>query len=410
MSNQQLIPHLFRTEYSKIVAVLSKRFGFQHIEIAEDIVSDTFLKASETWGLKGIPDNAVGWLYKVAENKTKDYFKRELIFKKKVLPNLSIEEFDKEFSIDLSDSNIKDSQLRMLFTVCTPLVSTDAQITFALRILCGFNIEEIANALLTNKATINKRLLRTRKIFKENNIELLIPIKDELNLRLDNVLLIIYLLFNEGYFSSTSENKVRKELCIEAMRLLYLLLNNKPSNLPHVNALMALFCFHSSRFEARFDEAGKIILYEDQNNNEWDNELINKGEEYLKLSSNGNIISKYHLEALIAFWHTRIEEEEVVKWNHILQLYNRLLQVDYSPIVALNRTYALAKVKGKEEALQEALKIKLNNNYLYYSLLAYCYEGVNKEKEKECLELGLSLAKTDSDKQIFKDKLTKLNV
>jgi RNA polymerase sigma-70 factor (ECF subfamily) len=296
----------------------------------------------------------------------------------------------------------------MLFTVCNPLVSSNAQITFALRVLCGFSIEEIANALLANKVTVNKRLLRTRKVFKENNIQLLIPTEDKLNLRLDNVLLIIYLLFNEGYFSSTSENKIRKDLCIESMRLLYLLLNHLPSNLPHVNALMALFCFHSSRFDARFNEVGKIVLYEDQDKAKWDKELINKGEDFLKISSKGNRISKYHLEALIAFWHTRIGEEETTKWNNILQLYNRLLQIEYSPIVALNRTYALSKVKGKEEAIKEALKIRLKDSYLYYSFLAHCYEDIDNKKQKESLEIALKLAKTNSDKEELKRKLRKL--
>lgn len=407
MSNQQLIPHLFRTEYSKIVAVLSKRFGFEHIEIAEDIVSDTFLKASETWKLKGVPDNAVSWLYKVAENKTKDYFKRESIYKNKVLPNIIIEESSEDFSIDLSESNIKDSQLRMIFTVCDPLVAIDAQITFALRVLCGFSIEEIANALLTNKVTINKRLLRTRKTFKENKIQLTIPNKEKLKVRLDNVLLIIYLLFNEGYYSSSSEKKVRKELCIEAMRLLFLLLNHSPSNLPHANALMALFCFHSSRFEARFNQSGKETLYEDQDQAKWDNELIKKGEDFLNLSSKGNAISKYHLEASIAFWHSRIGAQETEKWKNILQLYNRLLQMEYSPIVALNRTYALSKVMGKEYAVKEALKIELTHNYLYHSLLAYLYEGWDSEKEKLALINAIKLSNNDSEKVVLKARLDK---
>ena len=173
---------------------------------------------------------------------------------------------------------------------------------------------------------------------------------------------------------------------------------------------MALFCFHSSRFEARFNESGKVTLYGDQDQAKWNKELIQKGEGFLKLSSNGSTISKYHLEALIAFWHTRVGEEETEKWNNVLQLYNRLLQIDYSPIIALNRTYALSKVKGKAEAIKEVLKIKLEENHLYYSLLAYFHEGIDRNMQKKYLELALELAKTKLDKQELKEKINNLAV
>lgn len=406
IKDNQLIPNLFRSEYSKIVSVLCKIFGLSNIQIAEDIVSDTFLKATETWGLKGVPDNPTAWLYKVAKNLTKDYFKRKNNYNQKIIPELKHQSNNFEtLEIDLSEHNIEDSQLQMIFAVCHPSISRNSQIAFALRILCGFGIKEIANALLTNKSTINKRLQRAKEHFRKNKIGLHFPINKEFDKRLDNVLSILYLLFNEGYYSSSSEKTIQKELCIEAMRLLYMLLNHKPSSIQKTNALMALFCFQASRFDARVNQNGELILYENQDTKKWNYELIEKGEYYLKQSSIGTELTKYHLEAVIAFWHTRKNSNENEKWDTILQLYNRLIQLEYSPIVALNRTYALSKVQGKEKAITEALKIDLKNNHLYHTLLSELYSGIDKKNQMKHLKKALEFVDTKNDKHIILRKI-----
>lgn len=406
MNQPELIPNLFRSEFSKIVSVLCKTFGIQNIQLAEDIASDTFLVASETWSLKGIPENPKAWLYSVAKNKTRDYFKRNSIYNQKVIPELSRDHNEgSNHEIDLSDENIEDSKLRMLFTICNPILSEQAQISLALRILCGLGIEEIASALLTNKSTINKRLQRAKQAYRENGIQLILPNKGEMTERQTGVLTIIYLLFNEGYYSSTSEKNTKKHLCLEAMSLLLMFI--RTYNSAQANALMALFCFHTSRFEAREDEFGNAILYEDQDTSKWSQELISKGEEYLQKSAVGETISKYHLESTIAFWHTKPENGQH-KWENILQLYNHLLQIEYSPIAALNRTFALSKVKGKKEAIAEALKIDLSKNNLYHALLAELYRGVNPKNEIEHLKMAISLSKTKSEKDLLKQKLAKI--
>jgi RNA polymerase sigma factor (sigma-70 family) len=406
MENTQLIPNLFRSEFSKIVSVLCKTFGIQNIQLAEDITSDTFLTASETWSLKGIPENPKAWLYAVAKNKSRDHFKRNAIYDQKIIPELKQERLDATLEeIDLSQINIEDSQLRMLFTICNPVLSEQAQICLALRILCGLGIDEIASALLTSKSTINKRLVRAKEAYRKQGVELSLPNEKELVDRQINVLTIIYLLFNEGYYSSTAEHNTKKHLCLEAMSLLLLFIRS--NNIPEANALMALFCFHSSRFEAREDEFGNTILYEDQNSDKWSQELISKGEEYLQKSAFGKEITKYHLEATIAFWHTR-PKDNLEKWENILQIYNHLLQLEYSPVTALNRTYALSKVKGKKEAISEALKINLSENHLYHALLAELYHGNNSKKELEHLRVALSLSKTASEKELLKMKINKL--
>ncbi|AKP49779.1 RNA polymerase sigma factor [Cyclobacterium amurskyense] len=408
MQEKELIPHLFKTEYRKIISVLCKLFGIAHIEIAEDIVNDTFLLASETWGLKGIPEEPTAWLYFVAKNKTRDYFKRTKIFNEKISNDLKHNQSTSyELELDLSEENINDSQLQMLFAVCNPINSNELQIALALRILCGFGVEEISNALLCSKDTINKRLYRAKTALRENNIDLSFPSNSSLENRLDNVLSILYLLFNEGYYSSTSSNSLSKDLCLEAMRLLYILTENEKTNVPRANALMALFCFHSSRFDARLDQSGQQVIYKEQDKTKWDAELIQKGETYLRYSAKSEQISKYHLEAGIAFWHSRIKVAEKDKWNNILQFYNRLLLIEYSPITALNRTYALAMAESKVTALKEALKIDLKKNHLYHSLLAELYNGIDPKKQTEHLDLAIKLAKNENDKLFLISKREK---
>jgi RNA polymerase sigma-70 factor (ECF subfamily) len=409
MENKELIPNLFRTEYQKIVSVLCSLFGIHHIEIAEDIVSDTFLAASETWAIKGTPENPTAWLYTVAKNKTKNYLKRNTVFETKIVSEIKYNSplNNPEIDIDLSEQNIADSQLAMIFTVCNPCNSDEAQIALALNLLCGFGISEIADAFLSNKEVIYKRINRAKEKLKEENIKIQNPSSSEIKNRMQTVLKTIYLLYSEGYYS-TSQNTLRKDLCAEAMRLTFLLIQNQNTNLPETNALMALMCFHSSRFEARTSENGEIILYEDQDQSLWNKELTDKGTYFLSQSSTGNKLSKYHLEAGIGYWHT-IKEETAEKWERILELYNNLIILEYSPIVALNRTYALSKVKGKKEAIVEAEKLNLTDNHFYYSLLGNLYADFDKQKALEILSIAFDLAKTVSDKNVIRKNIAHLN-
>ncbi len=409
LNEKELIAQLFKTEYRKIISVLCKLFGILHIEIAEDITNDTFVLASETWGLNGIPENPTAWLYTVAKNKTKDYLKRHKTFSEKIVVDFKLDHNQtEEIEVDLSHKNITDSQLQMIFAICNPIIPAEAQIGLALRILCGFGIDEIAEAFLTNKETINKRLFRAKEKLREENIKIELPTENDLNKRLESVLTTLYLLFNEGYHSSTQNTHLRKELCLEAMRLNYFLIENKTTNLPIVNALMALMCFHSSRFEARTNQIGEPILYDQQDKNLWNEELITKGNFYLIKSAQGNELSKYHLEANIAYWHCS-KIENPYKWNNILQAYNQLLLIEYSPITALNRTYALAQVKGKKASIKEAEKLNLIDNHFYFSLLGYLHTDIDNAKAIFYFEMALLKAKTKNDKSILNKKLSDLN-
>ncbi|WP_343303512.1 DUF6596 domain-containing protein [Chitinophaga niabensis] len=409
MANDELIPHLFRTEYSKITVVLCKLFGFENIEMAEDIASDTFLSASELWGLNGPPENPVAWLYTVAKNKAKNHLKHQAVFQNRVAGHLSRSVEGMELpEIDLSAGNIRDSQLQMIFAICHPAILAEAQIGLALRILCGFGIGEIADAFLTNKETINKRLLRAKDKLRAESIKIEFPGKVEINKRLETVLRTLYLIFNEGYYSASSNMILRKDLCFEAMRLTHLLLENEATNKPAVNALFSLMSFQSSRFEARMDQQGEVILYDDQDAGLWNKEMIEQGEQFLNLASEGDKLSKYHLEAGIAYWHT-IKADTAEKWENILQLYNHLLQLEYSPIAALNRTYALSKANGKAAAITEAKKLNLANLHLYHLLLGELYTGIDNGEAKSYLEQALKLASSTADKKIITQKLEKLS-
>lgn len=407
MQNEELIPHLFRTEYRKIVSVLSKHFGFDQIEIAEDITSDTFLTASESWGQKNIPPNPTAWLYSVAKNKAKNYLQRSSHFESKISKELKRSNNNKENEIDLSPQNINDSQLQMMFAICHPSISTEAQIGLSLRILCGFGIEEIADAFITNRETIKKRLFRAKEKLRKARIKIQLPEKNEINERLTTVLTTIYLLFNEGYYSQSQNKTLRKELCFEAIRLCYMLVENIETNRATVNALLSLMCFQSSRFEARMKNDGEPVLYDEQEASLWDTDLIRKGVYFLNCAASGNTLSKYHIEAGIAYWHTH-KANTKQKWKNILQLYNQLLQIQYSPIAALNRIYALSKANGEQAAITEAEKLKLTDNHFYFVLLGELYKEIDTKKANENFQAALSLAKTDTDKRTILKKTNAL--
>ncbi|MEC5142045.1 DUF6596 domain-containing protein [Chitinophaga sp. 180180018-2] len=392
-----------------MVAVISKLFGLEHIENAEDIVSETFLLASETWGVKGVPANPTAWLYAVAKQKILYLFRRSKIFDRKVKPGLAAMQETQEENEEMifSPENIQDSQLQMLFAVCNPAIASEAQIGLALRILCGFGIDEIAEAFLSNKETINKRLFRAKEKLRTEQVKMEMPSGNEVSKRLDNVLHVIYLLFSEGYYSQTQHKILRHELCEEAMRLGLLLTGSERTNLPKTNALMALMCFHASRFNARQAADDHLVLYEEQDESLWNLALIRQGIYYLQQSAAGEEITSYHLEARIAYWHC-IKHDVPGKWEDILFLYDQLLQINFSPVVALNRIFALYKVKGAAVALTAALEVPMEQNHFYHLLLGELYQSSDKHKAITHLEKAFVLAKTATEKQGIRKKIDQL--
>src|SRR3984957_14269375 len=347
MDQSKLIPQLYRQEFARMVALICNRFGIEQIDAAEDIVSETFLAAAETWGLRGVPDNPGGWPYKVAGNMALNGLKLDRGFRERAQGEwgrgaVSSEEPD----LDTSPSTITDSQLRMMFAVCHPVIPVEAQVSLALRVLCGFTIEEIAQALLTTKANINKRLYRAKEKLRQGGVGLVLPEeggsmnsgrKDGsgagLNERLDAVLLTLYLLFNEGYYSASPDKVLRKELCLEAMRVTYLLSEYRGASgrgvvRGDIYSLLALMCFQASRLDARGDATGGLVLYDQQDSGRWDTELIDRGNSFFIKACDTGLLSRYQLEAAIAWWHTHHRDGKE-KWENILMLYNKLLLLEY---------------------------------------------------------------------------------
>jgi RNA polymerase sigma-70 factor (ECF subfamily) len=331
--------------------------------------------------------------------------KRNQIFTEKIAPQLRNEN-QMSFEVDITEKGIKDSELKMIFAVCHPSLPEEAQIGLALRVLFGLGIDEIASAFLSNKETINKRLHRTKEKLREENIKMEMPDDTDITARLSSVYLTLYLLFNKGYYSSSENNMLNKDICLQALQLAYLLTEYQKTHTPDLNALIALMCFHASRFDARMKDEN-LILLDLQDQSLWNRELINKGEWYLNLSATGEILSKFHLEAAIAYWHTQTDNNSE-KWCQILTYYNLLLQINYSPITAMNRTYALYKNYGAEKAIGEAIKLKLYDNHLYHALLGHLYQEIDNKKAIIHLQKSIEQSKTEKEKRLLQDKIQRI--
>ncbi len=407
LPHQTLLPHLFRQEYAKMTTALCRHFGLKHIEVAEDIAGETFLKASENWAIHGIPENPVAWLYAVAKNKARDYFRRANLFETEIREALTYAETAEAADFDYNDRNIADSQLAMIFAVCNPAYSTESQVCLALQILCGFSVEEIADAFFSKPETIKKRLHRARMKLRNDSFQIRELNDTEIASRSEAVLKTLYLLFNEGYFSKTNDRQIRKDLCAEAVRLTLMLTENTLTNTPQANALLALMCYQSSRLEARVDHEGKVVLFDEQDKTLWDQSLIEKGHYYLVNACTGNEVSGYHFEAGIAYWHTTPADKN--KWQHILQLYNQLILAEYSHVTALNRVFAFARVYGPEEGIREAAKLTLADGSDYHALLGYLYAGVDTSKAITHYRQAIKQSKSEAEKQALTRETERLS-
>ncbi|MCI0716475.1 MAG: sigma-70 family RNA polymerase sigma factor [Chlorobi bacterium] len=413
-SYENLASHLFRNEAGKMVSVLTRIFGLPRIEIAEDIVQDTFLKALDEWGFNNIPQNPQAWLYKVAKNKTIDYLRhwKHVQDYESDISHLLKSEWTLSASVNnmFLDNEIQDSQLRMIFTSCHPLLPQESQIALTLKTLCGFSIKEISRALLTTGANVNKRLFRAKQKLRDEHLKFEIPMGDELAKRLDSVYRVIYLIFNEGYSSTESEKIIRKDLCAEALRLCQLLSEHKIGDNPKTYALFSLMCFHSSRFNARIDDKGYVILLKEQDRKLWNKALIAKGFEYLSKSSYGNELSEYHLEAGIASYHLSAKSLDKTNWNSILKLYEILEKINPSPVTILNKAIVVSQISGPQAALEEVLKIKtLEKYYLYHTTLAELYKDLDQiQKAKTHLEEALKLTNSAAEISLIKKRIEEL--
>lgn len=415
----ETIDHLFRREYGKIVSVLTRIFGTHNLELAEDIVHDTLLKALEQWRYSGMPENPSAWLYKVAKNKAIDVIRREKRRRKfaaDVTPLLQSEYTLVPTIKELfTENHIQDDVLRMMFACCQTDIPSESQVALILKTLCGFSIEEIAKAFLTNPDTINKRLYRARQQFREGEVKFEIPQPHQLKKRLENVLTALYLLFNEGYNSTSNDQLIRKDLVSEASRLCHLLTQNEITDVSNVNALLSLILFHASRLNSRLDDQHNILLLADQDRAQWDRELIDAGIRYFEKSMNDEKYNFYQLQAGIALQHAIAPSFQSTDWRSILGLYNIICRIFPSPVAFLNRAIVMAQIEGPLQGIAEIEilpgKEKLSSYYLLPATLGDLYlKAGNKLKAKKYLGEALLLTHAPAEKKLLLGKLEKCEI
>lgn len=405
----KFVDHLFRTEYGKLIAILTRVFGPEHIQLAEDVVQETLIAAMNHWSTGEVPDNPTGWLVQVAKRKALNELNRHQRQRKWAKDDHLVQSQAEELQNFFLEEEIEDSQLRMIFTCCHPVLSIESQIALTLKTLCGFGVKEVANALLSSVSTINKRLYRAKQKIREADVLFHIPQGEELDERLTTVSLTLYLLFNEGYNSSAEDEVIKKDLCLEAIRLTKLLVDRFQDN-ASLKALLALMCLHTARFEARLDHHGAIILFEEQNRQKWNQEMIQYGMYWFRQSFSGHKLSVYHVEARIAAEHCLAKSFEATQWKVIEEQYQILAKLKPNPIIQLNLAIIQRKTEGVEASLLSLEQLEKTEVLSDYFLLpvsqgVFNVELNQKEKAVDYFYKALKMSLTSSQKQLVEQKI-----
>jgi RNA polymerase sigma factor (sigma-70 family) len=409
----QLVEHLFRHEWAKMVATLTRIFGVEHMNLAEDVVQEALGRALQTWPYRGVPENPSAWIMRASRNLALDVIRREKVFRGKETEIARLIEAGGSSTTEaviFPENEIADDRLRMMFVCCHPVIPSEAQVALALKTLCGFSVTEISRAFLTSEAAIAKRLTRAKQKIQEAHIPFEIPVGDELARRLESVLQSLYLLFNEGYKASGGDKLVREELCHEAINLGELLAQHRAGNQPKTHALLALMLFNASRTAAREDDQGNLLRLEEQDRRRWDQGMIARGLSRLHESAAGGEISEYHLQAGIAACHATAVDYQSTDWQRILSLYDRLMEFDDSPVVELNRAVAVANAHGPAAGLKAVRAIKdrekLASYYLFYSVTGELEMRSNhRASAAEQFRRAFELAETKSERAFLLKRL-----
>jgi len=408
----QLVEHLFRHESAKMIATLTRIFGIEHLSLAEDVVQEALSRALETWPYRGVPEKPSAWIMRASRNLALDVIRRQKSFRAKEaeIAQLMERAGSAGETATFSEHEIADDRLRMMFVCCHPVIPSEAQVALALKTLCGFSVAEISHAFLTTEAAISKRLTRAKQKIQEAHVPFEIPGGDELARRLDSVLQSVYLLFNEGYKASSGEKLVRGELCEEAIRLTELLAQHPTGNHPETHALLALMLFNAARLAAREDDRGNLLRLEEQDRTRWDQAMIARGMSHLRESAAGGAVSEYHLQAGIAACHATANDYQSTDWIRILSFYDRLMEFDDSPVVALNRAVAVANVHGAKTGLEAVRAIrdgkKLDSYYLFHAVIGELEMRLNnREAAAQEFRKAFELAETKPERALLLKRL-----
>ncbi len=411
-SVHDLVDHLFRQKAGQITAILVKIFGIEHLNLAEDVVQDALTKAIQQWPFSGVPQNPGGWLLQAAKNRALDILRREASFREKQ-PEL-VHQITQHLNKDMQSSpEFEDEQLTLMFTCCHPQLNLETQTVLILKTLCGFSVNEISRAFLTQPSTVAQRLVRAKRKIKEEKIRFEIPQDQELKLRLHTVLHVLYLFFNEGYGATEGEDLVRQDLCEEAVRLASLVAEHPAGSLPETHALLALMLFHASRLATRTDSDGNLIILADQDRSQWDRQLIQRGFYHLDRAASGNELTEYHVQAIIASCHAAAESYETTNWKRILEFYDMLLLLNRSPVFQLNRAVAVAMVNGSEAGLKELDALRLQPSMQNYYLLPATYAEFHRRlgNQKEATKFyrqTLELVRTKPERQFVLNRIEEM--
>ena len=393
-----------------MIAILTKVFGLAHLELIEDAVQDTFIKATLQWRNQQ-PDNPEGWLLAASKNRIIDLLRKiksEDQRHEKIISGAAAIQINELFL----DHEVEDSQLRMLFVACHPALSQEEQIAFALKTISGFSMKEIAAALLLKEETIKKRLSRARKSIQESNIKLEYPGPGEVKNRIEGVMHIIYLIFNEGFHSTKSDQLISKDLCGEALRLCKLLLKKENFRSGSLYALFALLCFHSSRLEAKINDRNELVDLEHQDRSKWYFPLIVLGNDAMDKSMEYDDFTTYHIEATIAAEHIRARRFEDTNWDNLISLYERLQEIQPSESNLLTLAIIHIQKRDLENAksfLDQINESKLEQrSYLYYGCLFDYYRMSNdRESALNAINKAISLTSNDLEKSYLQAKKDK---
>lgn len=408
---RQLVDHFFRHEYGRLVALLARRFGLRHLNLVEDTVQSALVQALQAWRTRGVPDEPAAWIHRVARNRMLDALRRAETAQRLAPEALAARRRLAADSDDDStlDTEISDSQLRLMFACSHPALPMEGRLALTLKTLCGFGLTEVARALLTGEETVKKRITRAKQLLIDKDISLDTPAAEELPARLETVHAVLYLMFNEGYSATASDEPIRRDLCEESARLCYLLCEHRHCNTPATFALMALMLFHAARFDARLDAAG-LVLLEEQDRSRWDYGLIKMALGYLQRSTQGQAITTYHLEAGIAMYHCKGRTFADTDWRAILRHYDLLLQLQHSPLYQLNRAIALAHVEGPAAALQSLDEIRAHPQLRDYHLLNATLGELhrragNLEEARICFQAAAAKTQSPRERQLLERRL-----
>jgi RNA polymerase sigma-70 factor, ECF subfamily len=404
-----LVDHLFRHRAGQMVASLTRVLGSANLALAEEVVQDALIAAMQTWPMRGVPEDPGGWLFKVARNRALDVLRRQTSLREKE-PHIAAL-FDRAAADDAAFAHeLRDDQLRMMLMCCHPAIAEESRIALTLKTVGGFSVAEIARAFLAREETIAQRLVRAKRLIRDENIPMEMPASTEMPGRLQSVLKVLYLLFNEGYNAHAGEELIRQDLCHEAIRLASIVADHGVASTPAADALLALMLLQASRLPARVDGAGELMTLAVQDRNQWDRSLLSEGMQRLERSASGDAISTYHLEAAIAACHSAATTFESTDWRRLIELYDELLLIRNSPVVALNRAVAVAMADGAPAGIRAIEEIAAHQSLRDYLPLASTLGELwlrsgDRTKAAEHFRRALDLPATTPEKRFLLKKL-----